>query len=1198
MTFSPSPSTTPAAFMAPAASGGSCMAAYIRTIPVPSLYDMTSSQGGPRRPRDEPQSLLDPGIVRPDGSSTGHRHASQALERRLSNVIDVRDPARIVECSQLERQRRVQNLVRHYLSQILYGCKSAYCDTPTCLSRNKRATSKPYRPPTQLTARALAHYLASQSNPHSGLCPHELKVSPSSFEIGSAIESNIQDEGGADGYHAPRIGKARTRQDVARVIDSRHQTKKDTKSIGQNLYDSVSVIYSYSRSIASPLQALHALRAPNDDTRPDERARGANGTDATTRGHGTAAVSRQHSPQSLRAQSHAHTPRDQPQVLSNGQQVHKVPYYRHSAPDQGGTAKHTNNSPLEGTPEISKMTITKTGRKSFTLGGSIAPVAARPTAPVVQQIDTETAEDRPSAILSTSSLSYDTLDQLKGEAQRRQGQKPARSTAGETLTFCSGQPAEVFVNRSLFYTLGDAETLLQSFNGSNEAFQSSPLPHLDSARLVHSFRDWSQHSGALIFDSLSVAIDALFTRPPALEPPDDPECNSTASATSKSGLKRRPRYLNNHEAAHIMLICIHALTSSVPVGWPRTWAQLRSLRSWGVIIPDATADSDDFVDPYMNIIDALEYEPAVMLADRLLRAIGLRSCFDHILMAKDKDVTAGSKHDASEESLTTILIQHLEVVERVALDSKRRMKSVNATNKEPGWTVTATFIEWLKTIIIKKWDSNVEISKWSSVGAATMLLHELHGRQRQLNLWSRMFKIPYLHEHMNPVADPVKYLEWRPQPNTLHILQYSELHPTEYLVRFFRVVNLTNMMAQYDHTQHTQQMLRQLDSILREPYLFMIKHRLKVTLNDYLVLDVSREQPLKDTLDQLWRQERKMLLKPLKVKLGQQGGEVGLDHGGVTYEFFRVVLGEAFAPDYGMFTVDSKTQMTWFQPGSLEPLWKFKMLGVLFSLAIYNGITLPVTFPLSFYNLMLNSRFKFLDDRTSIDYIRDGWPELAKSFETLLEWKDGDVSDVFVRDYAFSYEVFGQKVDVDMTKRDGGNSTIDEVPLVTNETRGTFVRDYVAHLLLHSVRPQLKAFKRGFHTCLDSRSLELFTPKTLKKLVEGTQTISISELRACATYEYYDATHPTIKMFWDIVQGFSQQDATHLLEFVTASDRVPVTGYKSLTFNIVRMGNDSEQLPSSSTCFGKLYLPEYKDMETMRRKLELAIQNAKGFGVV
>jgi hypothetical protein len=284
------------------------------------------------------------------------------------------------------------------------------------------------------------------------------------------------------------------------------------------------------------------------------------------------------------------------------------------------------------------------------------------------------------------------------------------------------------------------------------------------------------------------------------------------------------------------------------------------------------------------------------------------------------------------------------------------------------------------------------------------------------------------------------------------------------------------------------------------------------------------------------------------------------------------------------------------------------MLGVLFSLAIYNGITLPVTFPTAFYNLMLNSRFKFLDDHTSIDYIRDGWPDLAKGFHNLLEWTDGDVADVFVRDYVFSYEAFGQRHNVDMTESNtvDPSSTVPyssvqehhEAPLVTNENRGAFVRDYVMHLILHSIRPQLKAFKRGFMACLNPRSLELFTPKILKKIVEGTQTISITELRQCARYENYSATHPTIKLFWDVVQEYKQEDARHLLEFVTASDRVPVTGYKSLAFNIVRFGEDSEQLPTSSTCFGKLYLPEYKVKEKMKRKLELAIQNAKGFGVV
>ena len=37
-------------------------------------------------------------------------------------------------------------------------------------------------------------------------------------------------------------------------------------------------------------------------------------------------------------------------------------------------------------------------------------------------------------------------------------------------------------------------------------------------------------------------------------------------------------------------------------------------------------------------------------------------------------------------------------------------------------------------------------------------------------------------------------------------------------------------------------------------------------------------------------------------------------------------------------------------------------------------------------------------------------------------------------------------------------------------------------------------------------------------------------------------------------------------------------------------------LPTSSTCFGKLLLPEYADREKLERKVRLALQNSKGFG--
>ncbi len=72
----------------------------------------------------------------------------------------------------------------------------------------------------------------------------------------------------------------------------------------------------------------------------------------------------------------------------------------------------------------------------------------------------------------------------------------------------------------------------------------------------------------------------------------------------------------------------------------------------------------------------------------------------------------------------------------------------------------------------------------------------------------------------------------------------------------------------------------------------------------------------------------------------------------------------------------------------------------------------------------------------------------------------------------------------------------------------------------------------------------------------------------------------------------------HLLEFVTASDRVPLKGLESLMFVIQRNGPDTDRLPSALTCFGRLLLPEYSSKDKLKERLFTAIENAKGFGLV
>ena len=70
-------------------------------------------------------------------------------------------------------QRNDAHICFRYNRQILYGCKNARCETPTCLSRQKRVAKGPFRPYTVLSARTLATFLASQDHPERGLCPHQ-----------------------------------------------------------------------------------------------------------------------------------------------------------------------------------------------------------------------------------------------------------------------------------------------------------------------------------------------------------------------------------------------------------------------------------------------------------------------------------------------------------------------------------------------------------------------------------------------------------------------------------------------------------------------------------------------------------------------------------------------------------------------------------------------------------------------------------------------------------------------------------------------------------------------------------------------------------------------------------------------------------------------------------------------------------------
>lgn len=148
----------------------------------------------------------------------------------------------------------------------------------------------------------------------------------------------------------------------------------------------------------------------------------------------------------------------------------------------------------------------------------------------------------------------------------------------------------------------------------------------------------------------------------------------------------------------------------------------------------------------------------------------------------------------------------------------------------------------------------------------------------------------------------------------------------------------------------------------------------------YLLLNVSRARVVEDAFDQLWHRRKSELFRPLRVRLGEMDEhEVGQDLGGVQLEFFNLICKELLKEDLGMFTCDTTTGYSYFRAGSLQPLYKFELCGLLFGLALYNGLTIPVNFPLAFYGHLIGHPVA-----THPKVIESAWPTISRSLMTIL----------------------------------------------------------------------------------------------------------------------------------------------------------------------------------------------------------------------
>uniref|UniRef100_A0A8C1U8N3 HECT and RLD domain containing E3 ubiquitin protein ligase 3 n=1 Tax=Cyprinus carpio TaxID=7962 RepID=A0A8C1U8N3_CYPCA len=334
--------------------------------------------------------------------------------------------------------------------------------------------------------------------------------------------------------------------------------------------------------------------------------------------------------------------------------------------------------------------------------------------------------------------------------------------------------------------------------------------------------------------------------------------------------------------------------------------------------------------------------------------------------------------------------------------------------------------------------------------------------------------------------------------------------------------------------------------------------------NPFLVLHVRRNHLVSDALRELTVYNDVDLKKPLKVIFD---GEEAVDAGGVTKEFFLLLLKELMDPIYGMFTQYSESNLLWFSDKCfVEHNW-FHLIGIICGLAIYNSTVVDLHFPLVLYK-------KLLKVLPTLDDLKELSPTEGRSLQQLLEY-EGDVEETFCLNFHFN------------------------VSFLCLSLRKEFVQAYLQYVFSDAVQEQYSAFSSGFLKVCGGEILSLFQPSELMAMVVGNNNYNWEEMEKNASYKgEFSASHPTVKMFWEVFHEFPLEKKKQFLLFLTGSDRIPIHGMASLRIVIQSTAAEEHYLPVAHTCYNMLDIPCYQTKETLRHRLTQAVEQYEGFSLV
>jgi len=146
---------------------------------------------------------------------------------------------------------------------------------------------------------------------------------------------------------------------------------------------------------------------------------------------------------------------------------------------------------------------------------------------------------------------------------------------------------------------------------------------------------------------------------------------------------------------------------------------------------------------------------------------------------------------------------------------------------------------------------------------------------------------------------------------------------------------------------------------------------------------------------------------------------------------------------------------------------------------------------------------------------------------------------------------------------------------------------------LRELKSYLEPMYEGFWNNLNISPMKYITPDLIENLACGERTIDVERLKSLSKFS--GVLTKQKEMFWKTVSIMTEQEKSLLLQFVTGTSSIPRDPQNPFLTVYDDPAAIDSKLPSASTCFYRLYLPQFSSEQKMYRAFKIAIENTATF---